>query len=134
MAKPQKYKSLLDKSLAAAVSAIEVYNKPDFKYREETFAILMVNAWELLLKKSGQAPIVADLMGRYLWKKALPQLAAWASSKSAKDIERARLGLSAVSDKSSLRATREPMLGWVRDRKAPRELRRQRPLRVRQRG
>lgn len=50
MAKRQKYKSLLDKSLAAAVSAIEVYNKPDFKYREETFALLMVNAWELLLK------------------------------------------------------------------------------------
>ena len=50
MAKPQKYKSLVDKSVMAAVSAIEVYNKPDFKYREETFAILMVNAWELLLK------------------------------------------------------------------------------------
>lgn len=50
MAKRQKYQSLLDKSLAAAVSAIEIYNKPDFKYREETFAILMVNAWELLLK------------------------------------------------------------------------------------
>jgi hypothetical protein len=50
MAKRQKYKSLLDKSLAAAVSAIEIYNKPDFKYREETFSILMVNAWELLLK------------------------------------------------------------------------------------
>lgn len=32
------------------VSAIEVYNKPDFKYREETFAILAINAWELLLK------------------------------------------------------------------------------------
>lgn len=32
------------------ISAIEVYNKPDFKYREETFAILAINAWELLLK------------------------------------------------------------------------------------
>lgn len=50
MAKRQRYKSLLDKSLAAAVSAIEIYNKPDFKYREETFALLMTNAWELLLK------------------------------------------------------------------------------------
>ncbi len=29
---------------------MEVYNKPDFKYREETFVILMLNAWELLLK------------------------------------------------------------------------------------
>ena len=32
------------------ISAIEVYNKPDFKYREETFSILAINAWELLLK------------------------------------------------------------------------------------
>jgi hypothetical protein len=32
------------------VSAIEVYNKPDFRYREETFSILAINAWELLLK------------------------------------------------------------------------------------
>jgi len=40
----------LDKSIAAMVSAIEVYNKPDFKYREETFSILAINAWELLLK------------------------------------------------------------------------------------
>lgn len=32
------------------LSAIEIYNKPDFKYREETFSILATNAWELLLK------------------------------------------------------------------------------------
>ena len=32
------------------LSAIEIYNKPDFKYREEIFAILAVNSWELLLK------------------------------------------------------------------------------------
>ena len=32
------------------VAAVEVYNKPDFKYREETFSILAVNAWELLFK------------------------------------------------------------------------------------
>lgn len=41
---------LAAKSIQAALSAIEVYNKPDFKYREESFCILMVNAWELLLK------------------------------------------------------------------------------------
>lgn len=34
----------------AAVAAIEVYNKPAFAYREEAFALLMTNAWELLLK------------------------------------------------------------------------------------
>ena len=41
---------MLDKSVAAMLSAIEIYNKPDFKYREETFAILCINSWELLLK------------------------------------------------------------------------------------
>jgi hypothetical protein len=42
--------SLVEKSEAAIISAIEIYNKPDFKYREETFALLALNAWELLLK------------------------------------------------------------------------------------
>lgn len=45
-----KSQDLFEKSLAAMVAAIEVYNKPDFQYREETFAILAVNGWELLLK------------------------------------------------------------------------------------
>src|SRR6266545_1501030 len=35
---------------AALLAAIELYNKPDFRYREESFAILALNAWELLLK------------------------------------------------------------------------------------
>lgn len=48
--KHPKHKSFVDKSIGAALSAIEIYNKPDFKYREETFSILMINAWELLLK------------------------------------------------------------------------------------
>jgi hypothetical protein len=41
---------LSQKSVQAAVAAIEVYNKPNFSYREESFSILMMNAWELLLK------------------------------------------------------------------------------------
>ena len=32
------------------LAAIEVYNKPAFPYREDTFAVLAINAWELLLK------------------------------------------------------------------------------------
>lgn len=44
------YRSLLDKSICSMLSAIEIYNKPNFKYREESFAILAVNAWELLFK------------------------------------------------------------------------------------
>ena len=44
------YLVLAHKSLAAALAAIEIYNKPNFTYREETFSILMINAWELILK------------------------------------------------------------------------------------
>jgi hypothetical protein len=43
-------RDLAEKSIQAAVAAIEVYNKPNFSYREEAFSLLMVNAWELLLK------------------------------------------------------------------------------------
>ena len=32
------------------ISAIEIYNKPSFAYREEAFTILALNAWELLIK------------------------------------------------------------------------------------
>ena len=56
MSRKAKYQYLLEKSIQAVISAIEVYNKPDFKYREESFSILMVNAWETLLK----AKIVKD--------------------------------------------------------------------------
>jgi Domain of unknown function (DUF3644) len=43
-------KDIAQKAVDAALAAIEIYNKPDFKHREETFSILMTNAWELLLK------------------------------------------------------------------------------------
>jgi len=50
------HQRFVDKSAAAITSAVEVYNKPAFAYREETFAILALNAWELLLK----AKVVKD--------------------------------------------------------------------------
>ena len=43
-------RSLVDKSVEAMLAAIEIYNKPSFAYREESFSILSINAWELLLK------------------------------------------------------------------------------------
>jgi hypothetical protein len=49
MRKP-RHSFLVDNDIEAAISAIEIYNKPSFRYREETFSILMLNAWELLLK------------------------------------------------------------------------------------
>ncbi len=45
-----RYQQVLDKSKAALLSAIELYNKPQYLYREESFAILCINAYELLFK------------------------------------------------------------------------------------
>ncbi|WP_440998223.1 DUF3644 domain-containing protein [Arhodomonas sp. SL1] len=41
---------MADKSIDAMLAAMEIYNKPNFSYREESFSILAINAWELLLK------------------------------------------------------------------------------------
>lgn len=49
MRKP-RYAGLVEKAIQACVAAMEIYNKPDFRYREEAFSILMLNAWELALK------------------------------------------------------------------------------------
>lgn len=43
-------KRLVDNSLAAMLSAVEIYNKPQMTYRDEVTVILIVNAWELALK------------------------------------------------------------------------------------
>ena len=43
-------KELLDRAILAMVAAIEIYNKPGIPYRNESFTILAINAWELLLK------------------------------------------------------------------------------------
>jgi predicted ATPase len=44
------YRKLLDNASAAMMASIEIYNKPMFKYRDECVVILLLNAWELLLK------------------------------------------------------------------------------------
>jgi hypothetical protein len=46
--KPPIYLKLFDKSVAAITAAVEIYNKPGFQYRDETFALLALNAWELI--------------------------------------------------------------------------------------
>lgn len=62
--------SLVKKSVDCMVSAIELYNKPDFKYREEAFCVLAVNSWELLLK----AKILKDNKNdpRYIYVREYP--------------------------------------------------------------
>jgi hypothetical protein len=44
------YVAVVEKSRAACIAAVETYNRAATAYREESFAILMINAWELLLK------------------------------------------------------------------------------------
>lgn len=44
------YRRLLGNAKSALLAAIEIYNKPSFEYRDECFVILLMNAWELLLK------------------------------------------------------------------------------------
>lgn len=48
--RPALCNKFVEKAESALIAAIEVYNKPTFRYRAETFALLAINAWELLLK------------------------------------------------------------------------------------
>ena len=52
MAKKRKMvlNNLVKNSIAAYFAAIEIHNKPNITYRYETVTLLMMNAWELLLK------------------------------------------------------------------------------------
>lgn len=67
------YQLLVEKSLSACISAIEIYNKPDFKFREESFSILMVNAWELLLKAKILQLNGDDIGSIWYWKSGEPE-------------------------------------------------------------
>lgn len=60
-------RAMLDKSIAAMLSAIEIYNKPDFNYREETFSVLCINAWELLLKAKVLQLSRNQITSLYIW-------------------------------------------------------------------
>ncbi|MDE0561059.1 DUF3644 domain-containing protein, partial [Algoriphagus sp. NF] len=48
--KPPVAKSLVNNSISAYISGIEIHNKPNFKFRYEIVIILFINSWELLLK------------------------------------------------------------------------------------
>lgn len=69
----QVYEKLFENSLAAALSSIEIYNKPDFKYREEIFTILIINAWELLLKAKILKDTGDNLTSLYIMDKGSPK-------------------------------------------------------------
>jgi hypothetical protein len=46
----QIFYNLLKNSISAYFAAIEIHNKPNISYRYETVTLLMMNAWELILK------------------------------------------------------------------------------------
>ncbi|HZS80058.1 MAG TPA: DUF3644 domain-containing protein [Herbaspirillum sp.] len=73
---------MFDKAVSAMIAAIEIYNKPTFEYREETFAVLAINAWELLVKAKHLKENGNKLSTLYIPIKA--KTASGASSKRAK--------------------------------------------------
>lgn len=42
--------NLIKNSTAAYFGAVEIHNKPNISYRYETTTLLLINAWELILK------------------------------------------------------------------------------------
>ena len=81
MAAPPRFQRMLDKADAALISAIEIYNKPDFAYREETFAILAINAWELLLKGCILRDNGNDLRSLYVYERRRVKNGDWGKRK-----------------------------------------------------
>lgn len=43
-------RQLVANSIASMIAAVEIYNKPSFDYKTESFVILLINSWELLFK------------------------------------------------------------------------------------
>jgi len=72
---------LVGKAKSALISAIEVYNKPNFAYREETFSILALNAWELLLKAKIVASADNDARSIYVYEKRRTKSGEWSRRK-----------------------------------------------------
>ncbi|MDE2038854.1 MAG: hypothetical protein KGO96_11775 [Elusimicrobia bacterium] len=80
-------------------------------------------ALPLLKRKADEAPRIARIIGTYLWQPALSQIARWARGGVAARAE-AEAALGAPTPLPALRATREAMLGYLHNRRAPFELRR----------
>jgi hypothetical protein len=89
MPRPTRSTLLLRKAEAALLAALEHYNKPTVVYREETFVILMLNAWELLLKAHLVAASGNTLNSIYSYQ-AIPTKAGTPSKRSR--LERSRSG------------------------------------------
>lgn len=87
-------------------------------------------ALPLIKDKTRQAPGVARLLGLYLWKESLNQIAAWARSSDPKNREKAQQALSAQVPMDALRQSRPEMLKRLLDSKEDRDLRHQLALNI----
>ena len=61
--------ALVDRAILAMQAAIEIYNKPRFPHRQESFTILAINAWELILKGKWLALNQEDEESLYVYQK-----------------------------------------------------------------
>ncbi len=62
-------KNLINNSINAYLAAIEIHNKPKIEYRYETTSVLIINAWELILK----AFVRKNIKGKSIFKPKDPQ-------------------------------------------------------------
>lgn len=77
MGRAARFHQFLANADAALLAAIEIYNKPDFAYREEAFAILSLNAWELLLKGVVLCDNQNDLRCLYVYERRKTKSGEW---------------------------------------------------------
>lgn len=69
MPRPSRSSRLNDRADAALLAAVEIFNKPNFQYRDEAFSILTLNAWELLLKAKILQDSKNDLRSIYVYER-----------------------------------------------------------------
>jgi len=121
-------------SFKSANDAVMLTEKNEWWVQYEALAALAQwngeEALPLLLKRSDQAPEVARILGRFLWKQSLPTLVKWAGSSSKSDQDRAHSGLTAPAPTADLRQTRAEMLAVLRDPNSPREARHQLAIKI----
>lgn len=69
MPRPRRFITMARHAKSALLAAVEIYNKPVFPHREQTCAILLVSAWELLIQariiqESGRLEAIYQKDGR----------------------------------------------------------------------
>lgn len=87
-------------------------------------------ALPLLLRRSEESPAVGRLLGRFYWKKTLPNLKAWSQSEDPLTRERAAQAAGASIEPSDARATRDDMIKLLRDSALDADIRQKLALKV----